>query len=617
MAKSDTRAFLVLAVAVAFSAADATSTPTPAPTPAICDKQPGWCIHTGAVSEPARCGGKAGHYCSDSDGNSGFMACGGSVSSWPTGSCRTCTKLTDTRSAHRGNAITAGGVAPGDSGLTFDECAAACEAEPGCMQAVFSKSNGACYPMSGAESGNDSKDGFPNGEWMSVQCFDAPSGACTTLPDTRSTYRSSHVDAVGMPYGAVTTIDECIAACKATPACMQAVFGKSSGACYPMSCAESTGQVGSAGGDGWTSVHCNHAATAASKQVVVAGGAPTCEIDATGATHVYYSSAEHPSFKCIHTGSTCTCVANHPTHHAGGCMQMEGKRSASTPTVCDKDPGWCTHAGSHSVPTTCGGKTGHYCSDSSGASGFMPCDGSAASWPIASCVPSHLHLLDMGGDCTESGLSPVPLTWASSHLAKMTCSGGKETSAPISSPGGTISVTSNGWAPGCYTTNTIPSATSNWQGVQFRLASTAGYFLAGLGNSNYPMHSGSALKYGLFSLEFHGGGSKLNIYTAGNFNGVSTIAGYCNGFDCDYSGSNGPMTGWSGGDTVGIMFRLAGGGLEIQYQKNGVGFRTLNTANLKTSANNPNFTSIFPLRFDTASYSGSGAAMDDIQLIVD
>ena len=67
----------------------------------------------------------------------------------------------------------------------------------------------------------------------------------------------------------------------------------------------------------------------------------------------------------------------------------------------------------------------------------------------------------------------------------------------------------------------------------------------------------------------------------------------------------------------GIMFRLANGGLEIQYRKNGVGFRTLNTVNLKTSANNPDYTSIFPLRFDTASYSGSGAAMDNIQLIVD
>jgi len=222
----------------------------------------------------------------------------------------------------------------------------------------------------------------------------------------------------------------------------------------------------------------------------------------------------------------------------------------------------------------------------------------------------------------------APLTWARPSGAKMTCSGGKTTSALMSSPGGTISVTGGGWAPGCYTTKTIPFATSNWQGVQFRLASTAGYVLVGFGNSNYRMHSGSGLKYGLFTVEIFSGGSAMNVYTAGNFNtgdcgccnynpAGCVIPAFQNGFDCDYSGKAGPMYGWSGGDTVGIMFRLANGGLEIQYRKNGVGFRTLNTVNLKTSANNPDYTSIFPLRFDTASYSGSGAAMDNIQLIVD
>jgi hypothetical protein len=217
----------------------------------------------------------------------------------------------------------------------------------------------------------------------------------------------------------------------------------------------------------------------------------------------------------------------------------------------------------------------------------------------------------------------APLTWARPSGAKMTCSGGKTTSALMSSPGGTISVTGHGWAPGCYTTKTIPSATSNWQGVQFRLASTADHFLAGFGNANYPMQSGSVRKVGLFTVEMSSGGHCANVYTAGNFNGYTLVgnAGYCNGFDCDTI--TWPVCGWSlsGGDTVGIMFRLADGGLEIQYQKNGVGFRTLNTANLKTSGYNPNYTSIFPLRFDTASYSssssGSGAAMDNIQLIVD
>jgi hypothetical protein len=234
-----------------------------------------------------------------------------------------------------------------------------------------------------------------------------------------------------------------------------------------------------------------------------------------------------------------------------------------------------------------------------------------------------------------------PLTWARYSGSRMLCSGGKTTSALISSPGGTISVHGTGYAPGCYTTKTIPFATSNWQGVQFRMASTAGSFLAGFGNSNYRMYSDSRLKYGLFTVEYASYWPGMNVYTAGNFNGEQgvrccigggqcvvaedvavaevgkrcTIANYCNGFDCDYLGVNHPMRGWSGGDTVGIMFRLANGGLEIQYRKNGVAFRTLNTADLKTSANNPDYTSIFPLRFET--WSKGGLSLDNIQLIVD
>jgi hypothetical protein len=55
------------------------------------------------------------------------------------------------------------------------------------------------------------------------------------------------------------------------------------------------------------------------------GEPPVCEVDVSGRTHVYYSMAQHPSFKCTHTGSTCACTLQHPTHHKGGCKQFESK----------------------------------------------------------------------------------------------------------------------------------------------------------------------------------------------------------------------------------------------------------------------------------------------------
>ena len=55
------------------------------------------------------------------------------------------------------------------------------------------------------------------------------------------------------------------------------------------------------------------------------GEPPVCEVDVSGLTHVYYTTAQHPSFKCTHTGSTCACTLQHPTHHKGGCKQFESK----------------------------------------------------------------------------------------------------------------------------------------------------------------------------------------------------------------------------------------------------------------------------------------------------
>ena len=49
------------------------------------------------------------------------------------------------------------------------------------------------------------------------------------------------------------------------------------------------------------------------------GDAPLCHVDKQGRTVVHYDSRAHPSFKCSHSGNKCTCTAQHPTHHKGGC----------------------------------------------------------------------------------------------------------------------------------------------------------------------------------------------------------------------------------------------------------------------------------------------------------
>jgi len=52
--------------------------------------------------------------------------------------------------------------------------------------------------------------------------------------------------------------------------------------------------------------------------------APKCFVTANGETRVEYTDAKVPSFKCSHTATKCTCTAGgHPTHHKGGCQQMD------------------------------------------------------------------------------------------------------------------------------------------------------------------------------------------------------------------------------------------------------------------------------------------------------
>jgi hypothetical protein len=52
-----------------------------------------------------------------------------------------------------------------------------------------------------------------------------------------------------------------------------------------------------------------------------AGDAPTCSV-VGGHTVVNYSPAFHASFKCSHSGTSCSCDAAHPTSANGGCKEI-------------------------------------------------------------------------------------------------------------------------------------------------------------------------------------------------------------------------------------------------------------------------------------------------------
>ena len=59
------------------------------------------------------------------------------------------------------------------------------------------------------------------------------------------------------------------------------------------------------------------------------GMVPICEVDSNGRTHIYTSSSVHTSYKCTHSGASCSCMLQHPTHHRGGCQQFESKAAGN------------------------------------------------------------------------------------------------------------------------------------------------------------------------------------------------------------------------------------------------------------------------------------------------
>jgi hypothetical protein len=66
----------------------------------------------------------------------------------------------------------------------------------------------------------------------------------------------------------------------------------------------------------------------------------------------------------------CAKVSAKKLHETSG---KKGKQ-ASGPEICPKPDDWCSYNGATNEPKECGGKPGHWCTDSFGKAGFAPCD---------------------------------------------------------------------------------------------------------------------------------------------------------------------------------------------------------------------------------------------------
>ena len=62
-------------------------------------------------------------------------------------------------------------------------------------------------------------------------------------------------------------------------------------------------------------------AATASATVLGPGSAPRCFVTADGQTRVEFTSKYHPSFKCQHSGNSCSCTA-HPVNFHSTCVRL-------------------------------------------------------------------------------------------------------------------------------------------------------------------------------------------------------------------------------------------------------------------------------------------------------
>ena len=129
---------------------------------------------------------------------------------------------------------------------------------------------------------------------------------------------------------------------------------------------------------------------AATPATIFADGAPPhCEIDSSGRTVIHYTVAKHASFKCSHSGNTCSCVL-HPTHHDGGCMQFD-HNDGVTKTL--KIQGDCSDTGKNHI--------------NGGWSGWGNCDSNGNKYrTCTNPAPFHNNFVN-GAECTADGSSAV------------------------------------------------------------------------------------------------------------------------------------------------------------------------------------------------------------------
>ena len=83
--------------------------------------------------------------------------------------------------------------------------------------------------------------------------------------------------------------------------------------------------------------------TAAPATIFAVGSAPKCFVTASGRTVVEYRSDLHPSFKCSHAGSVCSCTVKHPTHHTGSCREFDHTDSSTFKIDGDCSDGGLNH----------------------------------------------------------------------------------------------------------------------------------------------------------------------------------------------------------------------------------------------------------------------------------
>ena len=98
---------------------------------------------------------------------------------------------------------------------------------------------------------------------------------------------------------------------------------------------------------------------------------------------------------CVDAGAECCLTSTGMPFCAGALICSDGqcanaaKWEAEEPEewVCNKPEEWCTGQHATNVAKTCGGVAGHFCQDTSGKSGFSPCDEKLkTTWGTVECV---------------------------------------------------------------------------------------------------------------------------------------------------------------------------------------------------------------------------------------